>query len=146
MAFTPKKKILVPTDFSDRSFEALEAALELAESPASIHVVYVLLDLSPMEPSEIWGTMDIGKRTKGALEALKKRLTAPKYQDAYRDVQCYVEFGDPSTQVIEYAKREKADMIVLTSHGRTGLSHLLIGSVAERIIRMAHCPVLVLRK
>lgn len=142
MSFTPKKHILVPIDFSDRSFEAIDAALEMAESPSSVHVLYVLLDLSPMEPGEVWGTIDVASRTRAASEALKKRLSAPKYQG----VQSSVEFGDPSTMVTQVAKREKTDLIVLTSHGRTGLSHLLIGSVAERIVRTAHCPVLVLRK
>lgn len=141
MPFTPKKRILVPIDFSDRSFDAIDAALEMAESPAAVHVVYVLLDLSPMEPGEVWGTIDISSRTKAATEALKKKLATPKYQG----VQCSVEFGDPSTMVTQLAKREQSELIVLTSHGRTGLSHLLIGSVAERILRMAHCPVLVLR-
>lgn len=142
MTFKPKKSILVPIDFSDRSFEALDTALEMAESPAAVHAVYVMLDLSPMEPGEIWGTIDISSRTKSAQEALKKKLSAPKYQG----IQCSVEFGDPSTMVTQVAKRENTELIILTSHGRTGLSHLLIGSVAERIVRMAHCPVLVLRK
>lgn len=142
MAFKPRKNILVPIDFSDRSFEAIDAALEMAESPAAVHAVYVLLDLSPMEPGEIWGTIDVAGRTKSASDALKKRLSVPKYEG----VRSSVEFGDPSTMVTQIAKREQSELIVLTSHGRTGLSHLLIGSVAERIIRTAHCPVLVLRK
>lgn len=142
MAFAPKKNILVPIDFSDRSFEALDWALEMAESPSAVHAVYVLLDLSPMEPGEIWGTIDVSSRTKSATEALKKKLATTKYEG----IRCSVEFGDPSTMVTQVAKREKSDLIILTSHGRTGLSHLLIGSVAERIVRMAHCPVLVLRK
>lgn len=142
MPYTPKKRILVPIDFSERSFDAIDAALEMAESPAAVHVLYVLLDLSPMEPGEVWGTIDVASRTRSASEALKKKLAAPKYQG----VQCSVEFGDPSTMVTQVAKREQSELIVLTSHGRTGLSHLLIGSVAERIVRTAHCPVLVLRK
>jgi nucleotide-binding universal stress UspA family protein len=97
-----------------------------------------------MEPEEIWGTMDVGSRIKAALDALRKRLAAPKYNAVYKDVHCAVEFGDPSARVTECAKRAKADMIILTSHGRTGLAHVLIGSVAERIVRMAHCNVLIL--
>ena len=54
-------------------------------------------------------------------------------------------FGDPGHEITEFAERVKADLIVMPSHGRTGLSRLLIGSVAERVIRLAHCPVLVLR-
>ncbi len=54
--------------------------------------------------------------------------------------------GDPGHEIVKLADTLKADLIVMPSHGRTGLAHVLIGSVAERVIRLAHCPVLVLRK
>ena len=63
----------------------------------------------------------------------------------YAGVQMKVSFGDPGSEIAAFAKTEKADLIVLPSHGRTGLRHLLIGSVAEKVVRLAHCPVLVLR-
>jgi nucleotide-binding universal stress UspA family protein len=54
-------------------------------------------------------------------------------------------FGDPGHEIAQFAKERGAGMIVMSSHGRTGLAHLLIGSVAERVVRLAQCPVLVLR-
>jgi universal stress protein A len=54
-------------------------------------------------------------------------------------------FGDPGQQIAIFAKEMKAGLIVMSSHGRTGLAHLLIGSVAERVLRLASCPVLILR-
>ena len=57
----------------------------------------------------------------------------------------YPVLGDPGHQIAEFAKEAGAGLIVMPSHGRTGLTHLLIGSVAERVVRFAHCPVLVLR-
>ncbi len=56
-----------------------------------------------------------------------------------------VRFGTAAVEIINAATHKKAELIVLTSHGRTGLPHLLIGSVAERVTRIAHCPVLILR-
>ena len=57
-----------------------------------------------------------------------------------------VRFGDPASEIVDFASGIAADIIVLPSHGRTGLTHLLIGSVAERVIRLAKCPVLVLKE
>ena len=62
------------------------------------------------------------------------------------DVIFQVQFGDPGHGITDYAEEVGADVIVMPSHGRTGLRRLLIGSVAERVLRLAHCPVLVLRK
>jgi nucleotide-binding universal stress UspA family protein len=73
---------------------------------------------------------------------LSERLTDAKYQGAEK----VVLFGDPGHEIADYSQREQADLIVLPSHGRTGISRMLIGSVAERVVRLAHCPVLVLRK
>ena len=56
-----------------------------------------------------------------------------------------VEFGDPGNQIVDFAERISAELIVIPSHGRTGIERLLLGSVAERVARLAPCPVLVLR-
>ena len=142
MAWFPKQKVIVPVDFSDESFTALVAALELVEHAEHVLVVHVLQDLSPMEPGEIWGTIDHETRIRHTMKALRERLA----EEGHDDVATDVVIGDPGHEVADLAAREQADLIVLTSHGRTGLKHLLIGSVAERVIRLAHCPVLVLRK
>jgi nucleotide-binding universal stress UspA family protein len=80
-------------------------------------------------------------RKKSLEHAFHERYSDPKY----RDVRFEVLFGDPGHEIAQFAKDRGAGMIVMSSHGRTGLAHLLIGSVAERVVRLAQCPVLVLR-
>jgi len=141
ITWLPKKSIVVPLDFSDFSFAALEQALEFVESPEAVHAVHVLPRLSPMEPGVIWGTIDDESRRDHAIEALKQRLIGHEYHG----ITIEIRFGDPARQVAHYAEEIHADLIVVPSHGRTGASHVLIGSTAERIVRNSHCPVLVLR-
>lgn len=142
MAWLPKKCVVVPVDFSDESFLAVDAALDLVASGADLHVINVLPVLEPAEPGVIWNTVDNQSRTKHAQDALRERLADAKY----KDVSLTVRFGDAGREITDFAGEKKADLIVLPSHGRTGLTRLLIGSVAEKVIRLAHCPVLVLRK
>lgn len=141
MSWLPRQNVVVPVDFSDQSFAALDAALEMVEDASRIHVVHVLADLSPVDPGVVWQTMSDEVRTRHVEEALRKKLTEPKYEKLH----LHVGFGDPGHEVVKVAEEQRADLIVMPSHGRTGLKHLLIGSVAERVIRLAHCPVLVLR-
>ena len=142
MSWLPKQKVVVPVDFSDESFEALATAVELVADASHLHVVYVLPVLEPAEPGVIWATVDEASRQRHAEQALRERMAELQLAGA----QVAIRFGDPGHEITEYAADEKADLIVLPSHGRTGLKRLLIGSVAERVIRLAHCPVLVLRK
>jgi nucleotide-binding universal stress UspA family protein len=142
MPWLPKNSVIVPVDFSDDAFAALDTALELVNSPANVHVIHILPYLEVTDPGVIWEAIDDESRRKHAEDALKNRLAAPKY----RGLTIQIGFGDPGREVADYAEGQKAELIVLSSHGRTGISRLLIGSVAERIVRLAHCPVLVLRK
>jgi len=141
MPWLPKQKVVVPVDFSDESFTAVPNALDLVADPANVLVVHVLQELSPMEPGEMWRTIDHDTRIRHTMQALRERLA----KDGHDAVSTDVVIGDPGHEVAALAEREKADLIVLTSHGRTGIKRLLIGSVAERVIRLAHCPVLALR-
>jgi nucleotide-binding universal stress UspA family protein len=141
MTWLRKAKVVVPVDFSDDSFEAVDIALQLAETPAGVTVVHVLADLSPVEPGVVWGTTDKESRTAHVLEAIRQRLDDAKYGG----IQLEVLFGDAGHEIAALAQREGAELIVLPSHGRTGIKRILIGSVAERVVRLAHCPVLVLR-
>jgi nucleotide-binding universal stress UspA family protein len=141
MNWFAKKKVLVPVDFSDESFAAVDSALELVKSTGDLTVVYILQDLSPMEPGEIWHTVDPESRMQHAVKALRERLADEKYKGIHFDVA----IGDPGHEITKIAEREETELIVLPSHGRTGLKRMLIGSVAERVVRLAHCPVLVLR-
>ncbi len=141
MPWLPKKCVVVPIDFSDESFGALDTALEMVESTAALHVIYVLPVLDPAEPGVIWTTIDNSVRERHALDALREKLTDKKYQG----LKMCVRFGDPGSEIAAFAQDEKADLIVLPSHGRTGLRRFLIGSVSEKVVRLAHCPVLVMR-
>ncbi len=142
MAWFPKQTVLAPVDFSELSWEAVDTALELAAHASGVHVIHVLPVLEPAEPGVIWHTIDDETRSRHATQAVRERLADAKY----RDVQVHIAFGDPGVEIADYARQIGADLIVLPSHGRTGIARFLIGSVAERVVRLAHCPVLVLRK
>ena len=141
MTWTAKKSVVVPVDFSEESQAALDVGLDYAGDAKNLHVVHVLAPLTPVEPAVMWNTMSEDKAAEFATEELRARVKAPRFEGC----DLSVVFGSPAPEIVEYAEKVNADMIVIPSHGRTGLSRLLIGSVAERVVRMAHCPVLVLR-
>lgn len=142
MAWLPKNLIVVPYDFSEEARDAIETALQLTDNPSKVRVVYSMQDLSPLEMGEMYSTINDQTRREHSLQAMREKLADMKFANVLLDVV----FGDPGYTVSTYASDHQADLIVLPSHGRTGLPRMLIGSVAERIVRHAHCPVLVLRK
>lgn len=142
MSWLPKKKVLVPVDFSEESFAAIGTALQLVNDPSHIVVVHVLQEVSALEPTEAWHSIDTPTRIRHVAKSLRERLDNTGYDRVILEVLV----GDPGHEIADLAVRTHADLIVLPSHGRTGLRRLLIGSVAERVVRLAHCPVLVLRK
>jgi nucleotide-binding universal stress UspA family protein len=141
MPWTPRQTVIAPVDFSPESFAAVDVAVDIAGDSGEVHVVHVLPELSASDPGVIWQTADDEKRSQHVREALKKNLSDPKFAN----LRIHVTVGDPGHHVATYAEELKADLIVISSHGRRGLRRLLIGSVAERVVRLAHCPVLVLR-
>ncbi|WP_250122595.1 universal stress protein [Chroococcidiopsis sp. CCMEE 29] len=141
MSWLRKNRVLVPIDFSEASFAALIPAREFVEDASHLYVLHVLPHLHPAEPGLVWNTLDNQTRKQHVEESLHKRFNGSEYED----VQIGVAIGDPSSEIIDYAKVINADLIVISSHGHTGLSRFLLGSVAERVIRFVHCPVLVLR-
>ena len=142
MNWLPRETIVVPIDFSDGSFAAMDTAAELAGDPAHLHAVHVLPVLEPTDPGVIWATIDDQSRRQNAGEALGKELG----QRGHQQMQIAIRFGDPGHEIAKYAEETAAGLVVISSHGLTGLTRLLIGSVAERVVRLAHCPVLVLKQ
>lgn len=142
MNWLPKKSVVVPVDFSDDSLAAVDVALEMVDGPSQLHVIHVLPELNVAEPGVIWDSVDDKSRCSHADEALREKFSA----DKYAGIKVHTVVGDAGHEVADYAAACQADLIVMPSHGRTGLKRLLIGSVAERVVRLAHCPVLVLRK
>ena len=137
-----KNLVLVPCDFSEPSIAAVDVALQMVEDATHVHVIHVLPVLAATEPGVVWDTVTDETRQEHVAKVLVDQFEGEKYQGLHFSVA----FGDPGHEITAYAQRIGADLIVVPSHGRTGLKHLLIGSVAERVCRMAHCPVLVLRQ
>lgn len=140
----PFHKILVPIDFSDHSEEALRWALFLA-APQSASVL--LFHLIP-KPPEALLTRVIGeeKRIEAELRADAERRLQELAKGQTVSIEAMVFWGgDPASEICVLAERQGVDLIVMGTHGRTGLQHLLIGSVAERTIRHAPCAVLTVR-
>ncbi|HKU44004.1 MAG TPA: universal stress protein [Polyangiales bacterium] len=140
----PIKKMLCPTDFSDSSEAALALAVDLAAKLGStlelVHVVqppvYVGWEDSP---AGLTATAQLLEQTRQRAE---QQLQAAVAKLAGRGVEIHTHLydGSPAQQIAELSKQ--VDLIVLGTHGRTGLPHLLLGSVAERVVRTASCPVL----
>ncbi len=142
MSWTIKKAILVPYDFSQHSHTAVDKAIELADSRSLIHVLHVLPTFVPLAPAGF----PIEAADDQARIEYAEKLLAGEFQDPhYAGVVREVLVGDPGTVCADRAESLKADLIVLPSHGRSGISRLLLGSVTERIVRLATRPVLVLK-
>lgn len=139
--------IVFPTDFSDVSVSALPWAIKMAGSAnAKLHCVYVV------EEPQIYSTLDMGAvaiPTAGELvESAEKRMqafAAKHLKNAPHGFVSKVLVGRPSTEIVDYAKGEHAEMIVMTTHGYRGVKHVLLGSTAEDVLRHATCPVLTVR-
>ena len=142
MNWFKQKNIVVPYDFSDESKSAIEVALELAEKQGDIHVVHVMHELSATDPGVIWQSIDNEKRRQRVTEKFAETTADLDIKDVHFEVG----IGDPGTVIADMAEKIDAGMIVIPSHGRTGFTRLMLGSVAERVVRLAKCPVLVLKK
>jgi len=139
-------KILVPIDFSPSSHAAVESAADLAQHfDAAIHLVHVI----PMFPATTFP--DFIPETK-FIEAAKSEaerhfaaVTADLTGKGIK-VGSSIEVGDDvSSTILEVAEREKADLVVISTHGLTGWHPLVLGSIAEKVMKLVHCPVLLLR-
>jgi len=142
-------RILVPTDFSPPSDAALATAKALAaQFGAAIHVMYVLHDpyATAAYASDVYGYLPPGLKESWHREAQRHldALLAPADQGPFR-VTSDVVFGSPAKGIVDYARDHAINLIVMGTHGRGGVAHLLLGSVAERVVRTAECPVLTVR-
>jgi nucleotide-binding universal stress UspA family protein len=140
------ERILVPLDFSPASTEALDYAVSLAKQfRAAIHLVHVY---PPDEASSVPGAGHLLLRSAEAIEHLNEELTGihRKHVPTFRPENCHIRTGQPYQEIVCLAREIDADLIALSTRGHSGLKHLLLGSTAERVIRSARCPVLVVRK
>jgi nucleotide-binding universal stress UspA family protein len=130
------KKILGPVDFDRNSLVALRLASELAqERKANLYLLHVVAIPPGPEVALPFGKMEAAARTR--LERLARQRVNGKAR-----YQVEVMTGDPGVEILQAANRWDADLIVMATHGRKGLRRLVLGSVAERVVREASCPVL----
>jgi nucleotide-binding universal stress UspA family protein len=137
------RKILVPTDFSDGAAEALRVAVDLArrlDGEITLLHVYQM----PVYPELAVSAEAVRDFLTTVQDALARAKDAVNHMDGPSIGIAQVE-GQPAAGIVAFAQEGKFDLVVIGTHGRTGLSRLLIGSVAERVVRTAGCPVLSVR-
>jgi universal stress protein A len=147
------KTILCATDFSEASYHALDYGLRFAVNAGGTlivaHIIHVpdgdifgpAHETTGVHP--IAGALSFDEAKKWVLDRLEE-LHAARL-DHYPRCEFVVDVGDPAEQTLALARQRAVDLIVSATHGRSGLSHLIMGSVAEKVIRHAPCPVLVVR-
>lgn len=141
------KKILIPTDFSEYSLGVINL-LPIFNLPEDVRILFlhVLSENILVEP-----VLDMYLNEDNV--ALSRTAEAEKYLRAladerlarYRRVECVVRRGDPATEILKLAEHDHAGMILMATHGRTGLVHIIMGSVVEKVVRKSHVPVLTVR-
>jgi nucleotide-binding universal stress UspA family protein len=122
-----RQRVVVPFDFTEPSLEALRTAREFVTGPAHLYAIHVVTDRGD---------------ERQALQRLEKALAEAGLGDARPAVAS----GDPAAAIVKHAERVGADLVVIPSRGGSGLSRLLLGSVALEVVRSSSCPVLVLRR
>lgn len=146
-----KKTYLVPVDFSKTSEVALDHAIKLAREDKSNLVLVHVIPTSAMMMAgpDVATAQMLADIDKSQLEDAQKqmdKLVRKKKLKAGSFKSVIVKRGDPAQVVANQAKKNRAAMIVMGSHGRTGLTRLVLGSVAERTLRYARCPILIVKK
>jgi nucleotide-binding universal stress UspA family protein len=141
-------RIVVPTDFSDCAEEAwaltqrMASRLDSEVVLAHVFVEPTLYGEEPLTPDTTWQVFE--KARKWVEGELEKWAAAARKKGA--TVRPVIRTGSPPEQIVELATSEHADLVVMGTHGRGGVSRVLLGSVADRVIRLAPCPVLTVRK
>jgi nucleotide-binding universal stress UspA family protein len=147
------RRICVPTDFSDAADRALRYGAQLAKTfSADLHLLHVLQDFAMIvsDPEFAATAVTVGdflqNMQKEANASLEKITAQPWWQGMEKiSVTKTVCNGTPAEEICSYARKNNIDLLVCGTHGRTGIKHLLLGSVAERLIRVSPCPVLTVR-
>jgi len=138
--------ILVPIDFSEHAAPVMEWAAHLAQNHGSrmvlMHAYHLPVEFQQMEgaylPADFWS--NVKTEAQRTLEGHAERIREQEIE-----VETAVREGYPATAIVEEAERLGASLVVIGTHGHTGLKHLLLGSVAERVVQKAPCPVLTVK-
>lgn len=125
------KRIVAPVDISQLSMDTVKEAVRLADKAALVDVVHVLPSQESSTPSH---AIDI-----------QSALATKLIEEGLGEARVTIKFGSPGESIVEFAEEVEAGLIVVCSHGRTGIQRLVLGSVAEKVVRLAGCPVLVIK-
>lgn len=138
-------RILVPTDFSEFSRPAVNYAVAMAERfAAQLHILHVVPDPAMLVPDAAVFSVESMQAQSEKLVADAERMLQqiPEPSVVVQSITRAVRVGAAFMEIIEYAQSQQIDLIVIGTHGRSGFAHILMGSVAERVVRKAPCPVL----
>lgn len=138
------KKILVPIDFSKFSAKALRYAEELAEKfHAEVHLLHAFETVPIMNGEGVYFPPDVAAQEEEASRKLldEQEVNVPDTVAVVRKLN----HGHPFVEIVRYAKENEVDLIIMGTHGRGAIAHMLLGSVAEKVVRKAPCPVLTVR-
>lgn len=140
------KKIVCPVDFSEFTDEIISYALSIAKKfEAEVHLLHVIPTLNYFTPYESFLTPEnlismernIENEIEKDFQKIIKKVDMP--------VKKVIKTGVTFVEIIDYIKAENMDLVVMGTHGRSGIEHILMGSVAEKVVRKAPCPVLTVR-
>ena len=136
-------KIVLATDFSSFASETMDYATVLArDTGATVHLLHIVED-APHSADRGFSGYDAEGEVESAAE---KQLASVKLRDDNVPMVRKLVHGSPADAIVRYAKEENADLIVMGTHGHTGVMRVLLGSVAESVVRKAHCPVLTIKQ
>jgi len=142
------KTVLCPTDFSDSSYEGLTYAIELARQfSADLCVVNVVPAVPPLpsNPNFVFEIPEYERGLHADAERKLRELIDDRVPKSLKS-RMVIGHGDAGREIVRIAQDERADLIVMATTGLTGLRHIIFGSVAEKVVRLALCPVLTVRR
>ena len=146
MGWLPKDTVVVSTDFSEASMEAVHAAQSMVRDVKNLHVIHVI-ELTPDLDPNVFGSEDRHeKRKHETRDKLRQTLNENGLSDARAEIIDDLGQRGPGATIAEYADKQNADLVVVSTHGYSGLKRLAMGSVAEQVVRHTERPVLLLHR
>jgi len=144
MSILNAKHVLAPLDFSDPSMKSLDAAVELAKTYGGKVLIAYVAEPAPFSPELVVSAegyeQKVTEKAAKRLEEICKTHIANGVETTYK-----ICFGHPYDEIINLAKSENVDLIVMATHGHSGIRHMLIGSTTEKVVRASTCPVLTMK-
>ncbi|MEJ2720413.1 MAG: universal stress protein [bacterium] len=141
------KEIVMPIDFSEHSLRAVDYGVEIGQKFSShLTLVYVIEPL--LQAADLtWTTVDFEELNRAHRTSAERQLQQILDDRIPKGLACNtaILLGKPFVEIIKYAQEENADLIVMATHGRSAISHILMGSTAEKVVRRAPCPVLTVK-